>query len=250
MNPRILAALALAGSSLVVTGCGQSSAPAADNKAPPAPVQAAPVQQAAVQAPPPAPAVAAPQPVPAAAPAAAAPVMVTPVMAATVAPVAAAPAKPDRLAIQGFASAIPAAWKPTPTSSQMRVAQFALPAAPGADVGEVAVFYFPRGQGGSQEANIERWSSQFAGPDGKPVAPKVSTDRSGDTEVTQVELNGTYARGVGMGPAGEAKPNQTLLVAMVETPNGRITIQMYGPNKTVSAQRNNFLKVAKGFRPA
>ena len=65
-----------------------------------------------------------------------------------------------------------------------------------------------------------------------------------------MELQGTYSRGVGMGPTGDAKPEQSLLVGMVETPVGRIVLQMYGPTKTVSAQRNSFLTLAKGFSPA
>lgn len=65
-----------------------------------------------------------------------------------------------------------------------------------------------------------------------------------------VELEGTYARGIGMGPTGDAKPDQILLIAMVETSIGRITLQMYGPSKTVSAQPDDFFKLAKGFHPA
>lgn len=132
----------------------------------------------------------------------------------------------------------------------MRVAQFTVPPAAGAEAGELAAYFFPTGQGGSHQANIERWTSQFAGGDGKAVAAKVSTSKSGDMEVTLVELQGTYARGVGMGPTGEAKPDQILMVAMVETAVGRITLQLYGPSKTLSAQRDSFLKLATGFRSA
>lgn len=133
----------------------------------------------------------------------------------------------------------------------MRVAQFALPAAAaGAEGGELAAYFFPTGQGGSHQANIERWASQFSGPEGKTVVPTISTSKSGDMEVTLVELQGTYARGVGMGPTGEAKPDQTLMVAMIETTIGRITLQMYGPSKTLSAHRDGFLRLAKGFHPA
>lgn len=132
----------------------------------------------------------------------------------------------------------------------MRFAQFVLPAAAGAEPGELAAFFFPTGQGGSHEANIERWTSQFVSADGKPVAPKISASKSGGIAVTLVELQGTYARGVGMGPAGDAKPNQTLLVALVETSVGRITLQTYGPSKTIAAQRDSFVKFAKDFRPA
>jgi hypothetical protein len=219
MNPRLLAIAALAASSLVLAACGKSNQP-----------------EAATQA----------------QPAAAAPQTAEAPAGGTHAPAAVggAEVKVDKLVIQGLASQIPAGWTPTPLSSTMRVAQFGLPAVAGAEAGEVAVYFFPVGQGGTQEANMERWASQFTGVDGKPVPPVTSKSKSGDMEVTLVELQGTYARGVGMGPSGDAKPDQTLMVAMTEAPVGRITMQMYGPNKTVAAQRDNFIKLAKGFRPA
>ena len=226
MNPRLLALAALAASSLVLAACGKSNQPEAASQAPPAAAAAAP-QAAASQA--------------AEAPAAGA-------HAPTA--VGGAEVKSDKLVIQGLASQIPAGWTPTPLSSTMRVAQFGLPATAGAEPGEVAVYFFPVGQGGTQEANIARWAAQVTGVVGKPVAPATSKSKNGDIEVTVVELQGSYARGVGMGPGGDAKPDQTLMVAMTEAPVGRITMQMYGPNKTVAAQRDNFIKLAKGFRPA
>ena len=172
----------------------------------------------------------------------------TPEAAAPAAPVvAAAPAIP--ISVQGYTALAPAGWIAEAPSSSMRFAQFAVPAALAQDAGEVAAFFFPPGQGGSQQANIERWTSQFAGPDGKAAIPAVTSDNSGALAVTLVELSGLYARGVGMGPAGEAKPGQTLLIALVETPAGRITLQIYGPSKTVAAHRDGFVKLAKGFRP-
>jgi hypothetical protein len=164
------------------------------------------------------------------------------------APTAAAPIQGNRLTVQGYAGPVPAGWTSTAPNSNMRVAQFALPAAPGSDGGEVAVFFFATGQGGTQAANIDRWSSQFGGSDGKPVAPKVEHVKAPVGDITLVELHGSYARGMGMGPQGEAKPNQTLVVAMVETPTGRITLQLYGHEKTVAAQRDGFLKLARGFQ--
>jgi hypothetical protein len=219
MNTRLLATLAIAASSLVLAACGQSDKPQADNQAQPA---AAVALGTASQAD------------PSQAPSA----------------VGGAQVQSDKLVIQGLASQIPAGWTPAPLSSTMRVAQFGLPGAAGAEPGEVAVYFFPTGQGGTQEANIDRWASQFTGADGKPVKPQTSSSKGSDTEVTLVELQGTYARGVGMGPSGDAKPDQTLMIAMAEAPVGRITMQMYGPSKTVAAQRDNFIKLAKGFRPA
>lgn len=164
---------------------------------------------------------------------------------------AAAPQPANRLLIQGLASPVPVGWISTPPSSTMRFAQFAVPGAIGSEAAEVAAYYFPTGQGGSHVANIERWASQFTAADGKPVRPVVSTSKSGPTEVTLVELRGSYARNVGMGQAGgAAKADQTLITAMVETPVGRITLQVYGPSKLVAAQRAGFVKFARGFKPA
>ncbi|MEO5659956.1 MAG: hypothetical protein ABIQ90_09185 [Polaromonas sp.] len=234
MTQRLLATLAIAASSLVLAACGPSSKPEAVS-----PAQTAPV----------APELAASQ---AANPHAAASQPAGPHDAATQAPIAAggAQVKGDKLVIQGLGSQIPAGWTPAPLSSTMRVAQFGLPGAAGAEPGEVAIYFFPTGQGGSQEANIDRWASQFTDAGGKPVKPTTSTRKSGDTEVTLVELQGSYARGVGMGPSGDVKPDQTLMIAMTEAPAGRITMQMYGPSKTVAAHRDSFIKLAMGFRPA
>ena len=227
-----LAILAVVLGSLVITACGKSDAPVVETK----------VSTGAVG------------PTGSTEPAASSPAATETASAqsahAALAPAMTAIGKSDTLVIQGFSSPVPDSWTPSQPSSTMRVAQFALPAAAGADMGELAAYFFPTGQGGSHQANIERWASQFTATDGKTVAPKVSTSKSGDIEVTVVELQGTYARGVGMGPTGDAKPNQTLIVAMVETTIGRITLQMYGPSKTLSAQRDSFMKLAKGFRPA
>lgn len=227
MNKRLLAALALVSGAVGLTACTKTEAPPA--AAAPAPVAAA---------------------LTAAAPAVltAAPAEAAPAPAAVAAPAPAA--APGVLAVQGFGVAVPASWAAQPTSSSMRFAQFVIPAAGTAEGGEVAAFFFPTGNGGTHEMNIERWASQFTAADGSPAKPVVTVTKSGNTEVTLVELKGNYARGVGMGPEGQAgKPNQTLMVAMVEIPAGRITLQIYGPSKTVAAQRDNFLKVAHGFKP-
>src|SRR4029450_1774603 len=68
----------------------------------------------------------------------------------------------------GLAYTKPTDWKPVPTSSSMRVAQFAIPhAAADASDAELVVYYFG-GSGGTVEANIERWIGQMQQPDGRP----------------------------------------------------------------------------------
>ena len=155
---------------------------------------------------------------------------------------------PGTFVFKDYRAPVPTSWQSQPPSSSMRVAQYRVPAAPGSSDGEAVVFYFGKGQGGTVEANIERWASQFSNPDGRPVNPRVQKVTANGLAVTIVELNGSYARGVGTGPQGEAKPNQTLLAAVVETPEGNVTIQLYGSKETVAAQRKGFDAMVRGFK--
>ena len=72
------------------------------------------------------------------------------------------------LLISALTFSAPAGWKPVPTSSSMRVAQFALPRAAGDPADAELVVYYFGGSGGTVEANIERWVGQMKQPDGKP----------------------------------------------------------------------------------
>ena len=73
---------------------------------------------------------------------------------------------------------VPAEWTEQTPSSSMRKAQYALPKVSGdGEDGELAVFYFGQGQGGSVEANIERWIGQISQPDGSPSKDKAKTNK-------------------------------------------------------------------------
>ena len=61
-------------------------------------------------------------------------------------------------------------------------------------------------------------------------------------KTTVAEFEGTYARGIGMGPgSAEAVPDQELIAAVVETPKGNLFLQLFGDSKAVSAVRKDFL---------
>ncbi len=143
---------------------------------------------------------------------------------------------------------VPAAWVPERPTSSMRLAQFRVPAAPGSGQAEFIVFYFGQGEGGSVDANIARWQSQFSSPDGKPVTPAIDRFTVGGIPVTVAEFTGSYARSVGMGGGGPAVPDQTLLSAIVETPKGNLWIQLHGPRATVRANREAFLAMVRGIQ--
>ena len=85
-------------------------------------------------------------------------------------PAAARPAA--MLEFRDYAAPVPEDWEPQPPGSSFRVAQYRVPAAPGATAAEAVAFYFGQGQGGTPEANAARWASQFKGAEGAPVQPR------------------------------------------------------------------------------
>lgn len=148
----------------------------------------------------------------------------------------------------GYQTRVPDGWQQQPPENTMRAAQFLVPPARGQEAGQSVVFYFGKGQGGSVDANIARWESNFSAPGGKPAQAKRRRAKVAGMPVTWAELNGAYARGVGMGMAGAVKPDQTLLVAIVETPKGNLTFQLFGPRATVAAQRKAFEAMVNGLK--
>jgi hypothetical protein len=158
-------------------------------------------------------------------------------------------AEQQRIQFLGLHSEVPASWVPQKVSSGMRLLQLEVPGAEGGEGGEFIVYYFGPGHGGSVDANVERWKSQFSHPDGSPVKPVVTPLEGGRMPATLVELEGSYARGVGMGPQGEALPERMLLAAVVETPEGNLYPQLHGPAGLVKAQRAGFVAFVEGIAP-
>jgi len=143
----------------------------------------------------------------------------------------------------GLTFTAPPAWKAVPTSSSMRVAQFALPPAVGdTQAAELVVYYFGGG-GGTVEANIERWVGQMRQPDGRPssaVAKRQSRTVNG-LKVTLVDVPGTYV--AEMTPGSTERHNSAnfhLRAAVIETSNGPYFIKLTGPAKTIAASEKAF----------
>jgi hypothetical protein len=154
----------------------------------------------------------------------------------------------NRIQLLDRTAPVPAAWVAQRPASSMRLAQFRVPAAAGSGEAECIVFYFGQGQGGSVDANISRWQSQFSSADGKPVTPTIERFTVGNLPATVAEFTGSYARSSGMGGAGPAVPDQTLLSAIIETPKGNLWIQLHGPRATVRANREAFLAMVRGIQ--
>ena len=146
----------------------------------------------------------------------------------------------------------PQSWKVEP-ARPMRAATYRIPAARGdVEDAELGVFHFGAGQGGSVDANLQRWISQFEQPDGKPSqqVAKVTKEKNGNLPTTVIDLAGTYLASMGgpMAPTREKKPNYRLLGAIVEAPGGAVFFKMTGPDKTVAAARPAFQKMLKSIK--
>jgi len=144
----------------------------------------------------------------------------------------------------------PAGWN-TDAPRPMRAATYKIAPAKGDSEGaECGVFFFGAGQGGSVDANIQRWVGQFEQADGKPASgAKTSTEKVKDLDVTRVEVAGTFTGGAGpMAPAGGAKkPGYKLLGAIVNAPQGPVFFKLTGPAKTVDGARADFDKLIKSI---
>lgn len=137
----------------------------------------------------------------------------------------------------GLQWSVPARWTQG-GDRPMRAATYSIPSAAGDSAqGECAVFYFGNDQGGSVDANIDRWYGQFEGA----PAPSRATRQVGGMQITAVEIAGAYlAPGGPMMMATGKRENYRLHGAIVAGPQGSVFFKFTGPAKTVEAARAEF----------
>jgi hypothetical protein len=144
---------------------------------------------------------------------------------------------------------VPAAWSTLPGRGSMRLATYGITGHAGAQDAECAVFYFGPGQGGTTEANLERWVSEFENP--KP--PERWKRTIGGMTVTRVHVSGTYSsHGGSMGAVGETphagQADYGLLGAIVEGPAGSVFFKLTGPAATVAPAAKDFDKMLESMK--
>ncbi|MBS0002015.1 MAG: hypothetical protein KFF45_02950 [Thioalkalivibrio sp.] len=145
--------------------------------------------------------------------------------------------------VAGLTWAIPAGWEKQ-AQRPMRAATYSTPPAEDdGEPGEVAVFYFGPQQGGTVDANVERWLNQFDQEDGRPtseVAEREAIEVDG-MPVTLVRASGTYNAAAGpMAPRADLRPGYRLIGAIVEGPEGAVFFKFTGPDRAVVEQEANF----------
>ena len=142
-----------------------------------------------------------------------------------------------RQALGPLSAVAPKGWVAQQPSSSMRVAQYGLPGPAGEAT--LGIFFFGPGQGGSVEANIERWFGQFKQEDGQPAQGRRWTRQVGDIEITGVDVSGTFSGGMGMGSA-EPQAGYRMLGAIAVHRSGTVFFKMTGPAQTVGQWADSF----------
>ena len=143
----------------------------------------------------------------------------------------------------------PDGWVSEKASSSMRVAQYKLPKIEGdKEDASLVLYYFGANQGGTAQANIDRWIGQIQQPDGSDSKSKAKTDSLtiNGLKVSTVDVTGIFT--AEMAPGSQTfhnDDNYRLRAAVVETPKGNYFVKLAGPAKTVARwdqEYNDYLK--------
>jgi hypothetical protein len=146
---------------------------------------------------------------------------------------------------------VPEGWVTEQPSSSMRLGQYKLPRAEGdTEDTSLVLYYFGQGQGGSVQANIDRWVGQMQQADGSASKDKAKTEvlTVNGLKVTTVDVTGRYTAEMSPGSGSFSdKPNYRLRAAIVETPKGAYFAKLIGPEKTVGRWSQSFGEYVNSF---
>jgi hypothetical protein len=148
----------------------------------------------------------------------------------------------------GVTWTVPAGWEAEP-GRQMRIATYRIHAIAGdPEDAECAVYFFGSGQGGTVDANLDRWAHQFTSPNGQPQPAKIAKRIIAGLNVSTLSVAGTYLGAGGMmGQEPEKKPNFRMTAAIVEAPDRLVFFKLIGPMNTVAAAENDFASLLESL---
>lgn len=133
----------------------------------------------------------------------------------------------------------PASWQTLALTNPMRKASYRIPRTKGdSDDAELAVFYFGAGQGGSIQANVDRWLNQFSGVSKSAVVREQRTANGLRQHVIKLD-HAEFNAGMPGGPT-QPKANWGLLGAIVETTAGPYFFKITGPSATLKVNEKSF----------
>ncbi len=135
----------------------------------------------------------------------------------------------------------PVSWKAArPAQGSMRLGEYIVSPGAGLQPAVMTIFYFGQGQGGGVEDNINRWVGQFKDAQGQPAKAAARDTRTiSGMKAHTVDVSGTFNGGMAMG-GGQDEPDQRMLAAIVESPQGNFFFKLLGPKATVDAEADNY----------
>ena len=143
----------------------------------------------------------------------------------------------------------PAGWQRKRPESGIVEHEFAIPKAEGDDAdGRMTVM----GAGGSVDANIDRWLGQFLNAEGEKLTKekaKIEKKKIAGEDVVLVDIAGTYVDKPPFAPgSGTQRKNYRMLAGVVTTKqHGNYFFKFYGPEKTVEANEDAFVKMIESL---
>ena len=144
-----------------------------------------------------------------------------------------------------------AEWINEKPSSNMRLAQYKLPKAEGdSEDASLVLYFFGANQGGSVQANLERWISQIEQPDGgsSQTKAKSGTLTIHGLKISTIDLAGTYVAETAPGSGvRHNNPAYRLRAAVIETPKGAHYVKLVGPAKTIARWEKAFNDYLQSF---
>ena len=146
---------------------------------------------------------------------------------------------------------VPDGWTAEKPTSDMRLAQYKLPKAEGdGEDALLVLYYFGQGQGGSAQANIDRWINQIKQPDGQSSKERAKTETLtvNGLQVNTVDVAGHYSGG--MSPDSAPADNKSiyrLRAAVIDTPQGSYFVKLTGPENTVGHWDQAYTNYLKSF---
>jgi hypothetical protein len=144
----------------------------------------------------------------------------------------------------------PATWIKKKPATRIVEHEFEIPAAEGdARPSRTTIM----GAGGSIEDNLNRWFGTFVQPDGSDTKAKskVKVITVDGQEVHLVDISGTYNDKPAPFQPGAAvmRENYRQLAAIIVTKQaGNYFVKFYGPEKTIAANEQSFLKMIEGLK--
>ena len=145
----------------------------------------------------------------------------------------------------------PDGWTTEKSSSTMRVAQYKLPKTEGdKEDASLVLYYFGANQGGTPQANIDRWIGQIQQADGSDSKSKAKTENLtvNGLKVTTVDVTGLYTAEMAPGSGTfHNDDNYRLRAAVIETPKGNYFVKLAGPAKTIARWDQSYSDYLKSF---